>query len=249
MAGTDHSLSPRYFRPSPSAQFLPFESALNLDKAERIRQEIHAKAYQISRNSKVASPDLEVKASHFFDSRAATKMKEQERKAALQVRNHGALQVQLAEKQRKLATLEEERQREKANLALHSQFLDMEENRQKAIQQAKIAAYRQSLDLQLSLKKVALNRDNSSEGNSNLPSNLNLLAFELPELKNPPPFTYQRPKVVPTDPITFHTPRRVDWPKKVADYGKMSLVSSPFSEPVINKHSGVAYRDTRDLLQ
>lgn len=228
------SLSPR----SPSLPTLTTR-----DKAHFLRQEILIRASQLdprpSPFARLDDPRLSP------DSRSAKNVKEEERKAALKQRRREALEAQIADKQRRLAELAVQRKREKAHFELQNQLLDIEEEQARAQQQAKVTAYRQSLDLQLNLKKATKHQEQSYS----VPSSLNQLAFELPELQQPLAFTYQRPKVVSTDPITFHTPRREDWPKKVAEYGKMSLQTSPYREPVINKHSGVTYRDTRDLLR
>ena len=234
---TGYSLSPR----SPS---LP--TITTRDKAHQLRQEILIRASQLEHKPRPVARINDFPVSP--DSRSATNIREDERKAALKQRRQEALHEQMADKQRRLEELAVQRKQEKAHFALQSQLLDLEEEQARAQHQAKITAYRQSLDLQLNLKKVSKHQESQASGKS-VPSHLNQLAFELPELQNPQPFTYHRPKVVPTDPFTFHTPRREDWPKKVADYGKMSLQNSPFREPVINKHSGVTYRDTRDLLR
>lgn len=231
---TGNALSPR----SPSLPTLTTR-----DKPHFLRKEIFVRASQLDPRSRPFARLDDQPLSP--DSRSAKNVKEEERKAALRQRRQEALGAQIADKQRRLEELAVQTKREKAYFELQSQLLDIEEERARAQQQAKMTAYRQSLDLQLNLKRATKHQEQTNS----VPSRLNQLAFELPELQHPLPFTYQRPKVVLTDPITFHTPRREDWPKKVAAYGKMSLQASPFREPVITKHSGVTYRDTRDLLR
>ena len=202
------------------------------------------------------------------DYRAEKNELEKRRKVALQRRNNEALFLQMQEKRKQAELIELARLQEHEQLEANRRLYELEQEQARYQSLARVSEYRSALDLQRQVKLVTVN-SGQLPASPKLPQDLNQLVFEFPEFQNPV-FTYQHPKPVMTDPITFNparSPRLRDRSEsdlqvvgkeerfkkggkgKISEYGQMSLRRSPFQEPVHDKHSGVLYRDTRGLIR
>ena len=239
------------------------ESRKSFNRAITLRREIREKAAVFDQQAKSResgerlqhtgiSPDFR---SGFSDP---------QRKESIRKLNYDTVQFQLEEKRSRQHLLDQQRKLDRLALENQQKLLDLQQAHQRSQHLAQVSDYRDALDLQRQVKKVAQTGDKGGV----LPDNLNMLGYELPEFRGQM-YTIHRPKVVPTDPITFLSPRYIapivrmnsdprlslgEGTKRsplggLADYGQMTMRPSIFRDPVCHRHAGLNYRDTRSLIQ
>lgn len=227
-------------------------STRSSDEIQKLREDIAKAAAALERKKKVVSTTSNY-TSNEADYRASLQAAEDQRRQEMVARNYEAIRVQIGERERQKAVQAQMRQSERIQLEAHQRAVEEDWERQQLHRRQQASSYKEALDLQRQVRKVAQQEDNEDK---QLPGNLNLLAFELPEFQSPV-YTIKRPKQVATDPLTFHSPQMTRsssnaYTKKnsgdLATYGRLTLLS-PLREPVNNKHAGLSYHDTRRLIQ
>lgn len=228
-------------------------SSRSSDQVLKLKQDIAKAAAAIERKTQVISPPPDIR-QYEQDYRTAIRDAEEMRREEMKARNQEAIRVQIAEKAQLKAAHVQIRQAEKARLEAQQRELEEDWERQRSFRLQQASSYKDALDLQRQVKKVA---ERKADVDIPLPANLNLLAFDLPEFQSPV-YTRKRPRQVSTDPLTFHSPQLVRVASQIhlrgsgngdlAGYGRLALLS-PLREPVNDKHAGLGYHDTRGLIQ
>lgn len=254
-----YSYSPKHQRnPNPFASVPALKhqsptpgsfSSRSSDQAFQLKLDIARAAAALERKTQVSSPALQPPEP---DYRSAIKDAEQMRREEMKLRNMEAVRMQIAEKDRQKALQTQIRQAERARLEAQQRALEEDWAQQRSLRLQQASSYRDALDLQRQVKKVA---DRKEEVASPLPADLNTLVFDLKEFQSPV-YTRKRPRQVATDPLTFYSPQvprvisqvNVRATGDLASYGRLAMLS-PLREPVNDKHAGLGYHDTRGLIQ